>query len=257
MIWCVLGRTPQGPDASSAPAIQAAVAARRVYYGGDAWTGKHDLWLRHEALPQLTSHTRHYEAVLSVKARRNRLDAAIEEIATDSGFTPVVRRLGCLRRIGTLTGFALAVELGDGRRFTGNSIGSFVGLVPTEYFSGQPRTQGAITKAGQIHGTTAPATGPGKTMRERWDLAPATARIRGDEATGCCTNAGSDSSTDANPAPCPTSLSRACSPAGAGPCHPRARVMAWPKPLGGTRPVAARGATRDSSMSKPKAHARP
>ena len=24
-----------------------------VYYGGSAWTGKHDAWLRHEALPQL------------------------------------------------------------------------------------------------------------------------------------------------------------------------------------------------------------
>ncbi|WP_220454296.1 hypothetical protein [Nocardioides immobilis] len=24
-----------------------------VYYGGDAWTGKHGIWLRHEALPQL------------------------------------------------------------------------------------------------------------------------------------------------------------------------------------------------------------
>jgi transposase len=25
-----------------------------VYYGGDAWTSKHDVWLRREALPQLT-----------------------------------------------------------------------------------------------------------------------------------------------------------------------------------------------------------
>ena len=26
-----------------------------VYYGGEAWTGKHDTWLRRDALPQLTS----------------------------------------------------------------------------------------------------------------------------------------------------------------------------------------------------------
>ena len=26
-----------------------------VYYGGQAWTGKHDAWLRHEALPQLST----------------------------------------------------------------------------------------------------------------------------------------------------------------------------------------------------------
>lgn len=25
-----------------------------VYFGGDAWTGKHGAWLRHEALPQLS-----------------------------------------------------------------------------------------------------------------------------------------------------------------------------------------------------------
>ena len=26
-----------------------------VYSGGAAWTGRHDVWLRHNALPQLTS----------------------------------------------------------------------------------------------------------------------------------------------------------------------------------------------------------
>lgn len=73
------------------------------YYGGHAWTGKHDVWLRHEALPQLTARATRltfdndHDAVLSVKARRDRLDVAIEEMAADSEFTPVVRRLGCLR----------------------------------------------------------------------------------------------------------------------------------------------------------------
>ena len=28
-----------------------------VYYGGAAWTGAHDRWLRTEAAPRLTSHT--------------------------------------------------------------------------------------------------------------------------------------------------------------------------------------------------------
>jgi transposase len=63
-----------------------------VYYGGNAWTGPHDFWLRHEALPQLSSRpTRmtfdsNYEAVLATKARRDRLDAEIEEMAADSEF---------------------------------------------------------------------------------------------------------------------------------------------------------------------------
>ncbi|HEY5848465.1 MAG TPA: hypothetical protein VIT42_16910 [Microlunatus sp.] len=41
-------------------------------------------------------------------------------------------RLGCLRGISTLTGFALAVEMGDWTRFSGASIGAFVGLTPSE-----------------------------------------------------------------------------------------------------------------------------
>jgi transposase len=167
-----------------------------VYYGGRAWTGKHDVWLRRDALPQLTSNPTRltfdsdYEAVLTVTARRDRLNTAIEQMAADSEFTALVRRLGCLRGIGTLTGFALAVEIGDWHRFTGNSIGSFVGLVPTEHSSGASRSQGSITKAGNSHLRRLlveaawhhrPAYRVGKTMRQRWDLAPAAARVRGDE----------------------------------------------------------------------------
>lgn len=167
-----------------------------VYYDGQAWTGRHDTWLRHDALPQLTSKATRlafdsdYETVLAVKARRDRLDTAIAEMAADSEFTDLVRRLGCLRGISTLTGFALAVEIGDWHRFTGNTIGSFVGLVPSEYSSGQSRVQGSITKTGNTHVRRLLVEAAwhhrtrytvGKTMRDRWDLAPAAARTRGDE----------------------------------------------------------------------------
>lgn len=54
-----------------------------------------------------------------MQARRRRLDTAIEEMAAASEFTPVVRRMCCLRGVSTLTGFALAVEIGDWTRFTG------------------------------------------------------------------------------------------------------------------------------------------
>ena len=167
-----------------------------VYYGGNAWTRRHDFWLRHEALPQLPSGpTRmsfdsNYEAVLATKARRERLDAEIEEMAAHSEFTPLVRRLGCLRGVATLTGFALAVEIGDWHRFTGTSIGSFVGLVPTEHSSGNTRSQGSITKTGNTHVRSLlveaawhhrPSYRIGKVMPERWALTPAAARVRGDE----------------------------------------------------------------------------
>jgi transposase len=164
-----------------------------VYSDGRAWTDAHDRWLRRQHFDaravQLTFDS-DYDAVLATEARRDRLDAAITEMATGSEFTPVVRRLSCLRGVSTLTAFALAVEIGDWQRFTGNTIGSFVGLVPSEKSSGASRAQGSITKTGNTHARRLlveaawhhrPAYRPGAVMRTRWDLASPAARARGDQ----------------------------------------------------------------------------
>lgn len=167
-----------------------------VYDGGAAWTGAHDRWLRTVAAPALTgvatqmAFDADYEHVLTMKARRDRLDVTIAEMAGDSEFTPIVRRMSCLRGVSTLTAFALSVEIGDWDRFTGNSIGSFVGLVPSERSSGTSRVQGAITKTGNTHARRLLVEAAwhhrarylvGAVMRERWEQAPAAARVRGDE----------------------------------------------------------------------------
>ncbi len=163
-----------------------------VYCDGAAWTGTHDTWLRRQRFDNCVTQTTFdsdYEAMITVKARRDRLDKTITEMAGDSEFTLVVRRLACLRGVSTLTAFGLAVEIGDWSRFTGNSIGSFLGLVPSEYSSGASRVQGSITKTGNTHARRLlveaawhhrAAYRPGKTMRDRWDLASPAARARGD-----------------------------------------------------------------------------
>ena len=108
-------------------------------------------------------------------------------MAADSDFTNTTRKLCCLRGISTLTGFALAVELGDWDRFTGASIGAFLGLVPSEHSSGESRRQGGITKAGNSHVRRLliesawhhkPMYTVGKTLQARWDQAPEAARVR-------------------------------------------------------------------------------
>ena len=164
-----------------------------VYSGGRAWTLAHDAWLRRQRFstrPVQVTFESDYEAVLAVKARRDHLDGAIEQMAAGSEFTPIVRRLGCLRGIGTLTGFALTVEIGDWERFTGNTIGSFLGLVPSEHSSGTSRVQGSITKTGNTHARRLLVEAAwhhraryvtGKTLRERWELAGPAARARGDQ----------------------------------------------------------------------------
>lgn len=74
-----------------------------VYYGGKAWTDKHDTWLRHDALTALVAAGGHsiratfdndYDALLTTLARGDRLDVLIEQMAGDSEFTPMAHRLG-------------------------------------------------------------------------------------------------------------------------------------------------------------------
>ncbi len=162
-----------------------------VYYGGAAWTAAHDTWMRKivfELPGTATAFDADYEAVALTLARRDRLDDQITAMAADSEFTAITRRLCCLRGVSTLTGFALAVEIGDWARFSGASIGAYLGLTPSEHSSGESRRQGGITKTGNTHARRLlveaawhhkPRYRVGATMQGRWDAAPAPARARG------------------------------------------------------------------------------
>ena len=165
-----------------------------VYYDGAAWTGKHELWLRRQRFSspalQLTYDTA-FDAMSACLDRRERLETAIETMAADSEFTTVVRRLGCIRGIATLTAFGLATEIGDWHRLTGRTIGAYLGLVPSEYSSGASRVQGTVTKTGNGHARRLLVEAawhhrhryrPGTALRRRWDLASPAARARGQAA---------------------------------------------------------------------------
>jgi transposase len=169
-----------------------------VYCGGRPWTASHDLWLRAQrrgatfSAPGLRlAFDTGYDTVLATLARRDRLDAAIVEMAAASEFTPVVCRLGCLRGVSTLTAFGLAVEIGDWSRLTGRTIGAYLGLVPTESSSGGSRSQGSITKTGNGHARRLlieaawhhrPPYRVGVDLRRRLDRASPAARDRGQRA---------------------------------------------------------------------------
>jgi transposase len=125
-----------------------------LIWDNSAWTGAHDAWLRSLRFDRSgvqLAFDEAYDAVLSTHARRDRLDRAIEVMAAEPAFAPIVGRLCCLRGVATLTGFGLAVEIGDWGRFTGSTIGSYLGLVPSETSTGTRRAQGGITKTGNSH----------------------------------------------------------------------------------------------------------
>lgn len=162
------------------------------YSDGKAWTVAHDAWLRRQRFELIglqAAFDAAYDAMIATVDRRDRLDRAIADMATGSEFTPVVNRLCCLRGVSTLTGFALAVEIGDWTRLDGRRIGSYVGLTPSESSSGASRALGGITKTGNAHARRLlieaawhhrPTYRPSSPiMRARWDRADAEARARG------------------------------------------------------------------------------
>jgi transposase len=73
-----------------------------VYCGLEAWTGKHEQWLRRQRFDtaglQLAYDTA-FDAMLATVDRRDRLDRAITDMATHCPFTPVIDRLQCVRGI--------------------------------------------------------------------------------------------------------------------------------------------------------------
>jgi len=127
---------------------------RGIVWEERAWTQAHELWLSRQCFTERPLQIAYEEAVaamLSVRDRRDALDAAIAVEAATEPWAPVVDRLSCLRGVSTLTAFALTVEIGDWQRFSGRSLGAFLGLAPSESSSGSTRRQGAITKTGNAH----------------------------------------------------------------------------------------------------------
>ena len=166
-----------------------------VYWGGTAWTAAHELWLRGQRFDQpglQTAFDEAFDTMLATLARRDRLDAAIAVMAAQQPWASMVTRLACVRGIATLTGFALAVEIGDWQRFTGHSIGAYLGLVPTEASSGTRRVQGSITKTGNTHARRLlveaawhhrrPLRAPTKTVRAHRGLVTPAVRARAEAA---------------------------------------------------------------------------
>lgn len=125
-----------------------------LVYPGRAWTGQHDAWLRRLRLAEPATRAAfadYYGAVAACRARRDALDEAIAELAAKPPWASAVGRLRTLRGIGTLTAFALCVEIGDWKRLRGGTIGAYLGLVPSEYQSGSQLSRGGISKCGNSH----------------------------------------------------------------------------------------------------------
>lgn len=128
-----------------------------IYAGpGHPWESqRHAAWLGSIRLSQplaqvvLGEYLGCHEVLL---ARRDRLDALIDQQSHEERWAPLSGRLRCLRGVDTLTAVGLIAEIGDFSAFAHpKQLSSFLGLVPSESSTGERRRQGSITKSGSSH----------------------------------------------------------------------------------------------------------
>ena len=132
------------------------------YAGKSSWTEPHLRYLRELVLADPAHKVVLEEYLLAITQatdRIERLETHIATLATTWRMKPVVDALQGLRGVQLLTAVALAAELGDLSRFRHpRQLMAFLGLVPSEYSSGEGRRQGSITKAGKIKAVFHPMT---------------------------------------------------------------------------------------------------
>jgi len=122
---------------------------------GRAWTRAHMDWLRALRFEDAASGAvlcDYLAAVELLLQRRSTTDEAIERLWPESPYAATIARLRSFRGIDTLTAAGLCVEVGDFHRFRKpRLLFGYLGIVPSEWTTGEQRRQGRITKAGPTH----------------------------------------------------------------------------------------------------------
>ena len=121
-----------------------------------AWTQKHVAWLRglisngpfgssvKTALASCVRELEFYEEEIT------RLQGEVDRLATSPRYQGAVAKMIEMPGVGVLTALTFLLEMGDMRRFNNRrQVGSYLGLVPTSYESGEANNRkGHITRMG-------------------------------------------------------------------------------------------------------------
>jgi transposase len=127
----------------------------RRYSGKSSWTLAHERYLADVSFAHPAQHIAFAEYRQAVKDEHERVERLTEALRAQCEhwrLKPVVTALTSLRGIDFVAGVTLAAEIGDLSRFAHpRELMGFLGLVPSEYSTGQTRRQGEITKCGNSH----------------------------------------------------------------------------------------------------------
>lgn len=127
----------------------------RSYHGKSSWTLAHE---RHLAMvkfahpAQQIAFDEYRQVVKEAHERVERLTQALREQCENWRMQGVVNALMCLRGIDFVAAVTFVAELGDLSRFSHpKALMKYLGLIPSEFSSGNTHRQGSITKAGNKH----------------------------------------------------------------------------------------------------------
>ncbi len=127
-----------------------------LHYTGRAnWNDAHLRYLARVVCPTPAQQVVFQESLRAVSEqvdRVQRLDKELADLAPTWRLHPHVAAVQALRGVQATVALTTVAELGDLTRFDNpRQLAAFVGLIPSEYSSGQTRRQGPITKAGNGH----------------------------------------------------------------------------------------------------------
>jgi transposase len=133
------------------------------YTGRATWGPTHLRWLSEVvcATPaQQIVFQEYVRAVNEHTERLQRLEQELHDHVNTWRLQPVVEALQALRGVQFTVAVTLVAELGDLTRFENpRQLMKYLGLIPSEYSSGERRRQGSITKAGNTHARRALVVG--------------------------------------------------------------------------------------------------
>jgi transposase len=122
------------------------------YTGRATWNPAHLRWLAEVVCPtpaQPIVFQEYVRAVTEHTERLQRLEQELQERVKAWRLRPVVDALQALRGVQFIVAVIMVAELGDLTRFDNpRELMKCLGLIPSEYSTGERRRQGSITKAG-------------------------------------------------------------------------------------------------------------
>lgn len=127
----------------------------RAFAGRSSWSQAHERTLSQIRLPHPAQDMAFVEYRNAIKDAHERLERITEALRLQSSLwrmRPLVQALMCLRGFDFVAAVTFVAEIGDPRRFAHpTALMSYLGLVPSEFSSGNSRRQGSITKSGNKH----------------------------------------------------------------------------------------------------------